>query len=606
MIPKEAGSTVSYPKTTTYTSIKTGETKTVSNYPTQTYLPSKPVPIDTYSGPSMQTATPEEQQHLDTQVAAILGTPEGMELVGTKEQMSAMPAANMGLVPVTETVAVYAPQGAFDTTWADVPVVSFFFPSMTRATTPEEKTAFKQQTMNKTIQYQSLTERTSMSLATVLIGTQAISTPTMAISSIAGVGIGTGLKYGLTGKPLSNQEIIFSAGVGQMGGLLGSDLYHSGIVQKGYSKLAGKLNPEKAMYNRVFESQPKTSLVDRALGKLSPEKALYNRVTRLPGGSKISDSGLLPFKSDSYGGGSGGGYSTVSSGGGFAQQVLYRQAPAIKAPMKNILPTLTIPKQALVASALTGVQTKTIPKTTTKQIPTLVSLPKQQAQAAKTQQVSKQQTELTTSVALTGKLANPFTAFSGRSYYKQKQQQEQAEEETVLSYPKSGLKQPTFTSIIPATTFKPATEIATALKPDLSMFPAFPKTGLSVDVRPSVNVKQGFNLVPKTGNVPSQVSTLTGKTGQLRVQAQKLSVLQQPVSRGGFRYPRGSEFVKPFSNRSLFGKWSPRTHPVKSFDKMLKTFGMGKVPKSVVKLGRMETPRDFPKLFTQKRRRRKR
>jgi hypothetical protein len=55
----------------------------------------------------------------------------------------------------------------------------------------------------------------------------------------------------------------------------------------------------------------------------------------------------------------------------------------------------------------------------------------------------------------------------------------------------------------------------------------------------------------------------------------------------------------------MFGKWFKRTHPVKSWDKMLKTFGVGgKVPKGVTRISRMEVP-SFGKKRKSKRRRKR-
>jgi hypothetical protein len=133
-------------------------------------------------------------------------------------------------------------------------------------------------------------------------------------------------------------------------------------------KIATTLNPERAMYSKVMgEAKAPTSLTEKIIGKIAPERAMISRALTpagLPETSISPSVGKSEFKPYT----NKGEYTPSSSGKSFTEQILYKQASAVKAGMKPMLGTQVyqVPKSIVVAVPVISAQVKAItqaPKT---------------------------------------------------------------------------------------------------------------------------------------------------------------------------------------------------------------------------------------------------
>ena len=250
----------------------------------------------------------------------------------------------------------------------------------------------------------------------------------VAVSTGFGAGVGAVGEYASTGR-FTGEGALTGAAYGAAFGLIGEGARYG--IGKVSSFVRGRL-AEHDLYRRVvgdankqFQGQ-KLTLAERLMSRVSPERAAVNRAIGDSQFKEVSDSSAFytqfekgGFRKVSYQGVE----TTVSAGKSagqlFKQQILYRQASQVKAPMKNF--AFSMPKMAK-GVELAGLQalTKTMrqPRTITR---------KQQA-AAPTMQVRRQQTEFA-SISSLAKPANPFLQFSGKPYY---QPRTRVDEETAM------------------------------------------------------------------------------------------------------------------------------------------------------------------------------
>lgn len=705
MIPKEAG--VSYPAQTTYTSIKTGQTTTVSNYPTP--LPSKPVPIDTYSGPSMQTATPEEQNRLDATVEAILGAPEGTQLVSVEKDYTQTPTQK-GIetsgtpVYVAQYAVTEEPKGLGEQ-------IAAFNPVQWGADFAEQITG--KQMKDKQGFVSNLTGVLGSGVPgvkgtpTQFLGgfVSAFESPVYAVGGLAGVKglpkpptltgglIGSGITSLMGGKLTATEELRYvhenpAYGAGSLAGDIGMSLLLGKAFGKGSELIRGKkvtklaaatekgsmvTTKEGVIAERTTTLLTKTERVPRKFANYLDDMARFTEPTRvdLAGTEKliVKSPGALDVGSKAI--------LSSRKAAPFVEAVKYSSShqPSLlgklgaKLGIKSI-PKITVTEKLLMRPSpttklyetatyservFTGVQMfgkvdSQIYLNFVKNVPPAVaqSFYKQMG-GVTVQQLSKLTglMEVGTNVVSVGGKSSVSAFGAGAAFIKGFQPDTKTITKTfTVPTVKETTKQ------IPTPPFTKQQSVPRSM-PQILYTPVLPKEKSFEEqiqpIYPKVTQDQPFIpfsgptqapktdmvfgggqttiptvSIPRTYPIPTPTQPVMGKVrlggGQKPIEAVTPTLSRLPkvaVPTGhfnlpmmdvpkGFVWPRGSDRTSMRSNRNLFGKWSPRTHNVKSFDKMLKTFGMGKVSKSVVKLGRMETPRDFPKLFTQKKRRRKR
>lgn len=205
------------------------------------------------------------------QVQAIIGTPEGMELVGTKEVLSPFPSANWGVTPKKETVAYYVPKGTFDKTLYSLPIIGNL--PFARASTPVEKELFKQQTLEHGYVHTE-SERSVWGglVMKSMVVIPAVISPVIAAGAIAGVAVGTGVKATLTGQPLTDEEIFISAGIGEVVAV-GVQGVHKGILQPKVSERLSASYKSAAESGKLWEPSPSERIAMKLTGARPHELA---------------------------------------------------------------------------------------------------------------------------------------------------------------------------------------------------------------------------------------------------------------------------------------------------------------------------------------------
>ena len=248
----------------------------------------------------------------------------------------------------------------------------------------------------------------------------------VAVSAGLGAGAGAVSEYAATGE-FTGTGALQGAAYGAAFGLVGEGARYG--ISKVSSFVRGRM-AEHDLYRRVvgdankqFPGQ-KLTLAERLMSRVSPERAAVNRAIGDSQFKEVSDSSAFytqfekgGFRKVSYQGVE----TTVSAGKSagqlFKQQILYRQASQVKAPMKNF--EFSLPK-IRPGVELAGIQAITKQTTRTR-------VPKQQSVQSMIQ-VSRQQTEFA-SINSLAKTANPFLQFSGKPYF---QPRTRVDEETAM------------------------------------------------------------------------------------------------------------------------------------------------------------------------------
>jgi hypothetical protein len=353
-----------------------------------------------------------------------------------------------------------------------------------------------------------------------------VTVPVLGVASIVGVSGGEAVKVGVTGQHLTASEAIMIAGASQL--IAGEGIRAAPFVRQNFNRLMNWASPERALYNRVVNPlepsespvslEPSQGFFEKVTSKVSPERAMYKRV--IGGASEPNvPSDFMPGESRSE----------------WVSQLLVRQAPVQKAAMKPFSLSMQVPKEAYIPVTISTVMAS--PKTAMKQITVTQVVQQREMIRTVTQQVS-----------------NPFLAFSGSPYYRQRQREDT--ETIYLSYPNqrgaSALEQSLMPQSVTKQTYK-AIQVEDLMGTTKQ---AFSQSQMSFQIQ---------------GTRQSQVQVQTQKQVQEQVLGQ--TQMQKNLLRndlfsmgdfdiGGFR-KRGSD---PFG---LFGRYR-REYPIKTSKEMWK------------------------------------
>jgi len=375
-----------------------------------------------------------------------------------------------------------------------------------------------------------------------------VAVPKLGAFALGGLGVAETAKVGITGKHLTVEEAVVAAGVSQLVGYGVMSL--APYAKTAYSKLVGKLSPERAMYQRVVLSQMESkapvgtkSWTEKIMMKVSPERALYGRVVKetLPSTNKIKD---VFF-------GSGGGKQWVQ------QQVLLKQAPIQKAPMKPF----TIAKEPVftLLQAPSAMQL-TIPKTTQKTVTKT---------AQKTAKISVPQLYMTQTVQ--EQVVNPFLQFRGKPYF---QKRKLRPEELLLPIVYPGQTPLATPSSIQSSIQKTFGFQATLAKEMQMQIPTQTFAQQQAPIQMQIPMQKQTQL-------EKQVETQIQKAQQTLI-AEEAKTTQQLKKPTIPYFPLGGGEAGGPSYKRFFGAWFPRKHKVKTWEQQLRTFGLSsKMPKTL-------------------------
>lgn len=369
---------------------------------------------------------------------------------------------------------------------------------------------------------------TGLGLATT--AAVSVGVPLLGAAAVGGVGVAEAGKYGLMRQHLTIEEAVFAAGIAQASVYVAAKA--APYVQRGVSKVADYISPERALYRRVVQENlpEKPGFVERVVGKISPERALYNRV--------IKDVEKPSVPKD-FGTGAGAEYVYKPSASGFAQSVLVKQASVQKAPMKPWFPeqVLQMPKEV----AVSGASVVTIAETS----------------RSATKAVTRQQTALQRSI--TQQVANPFLMYAGKPYYPQQRIREESEM-AILSYPGQSFTPLYKQSQIPI-------RVQNVLNvPTQRQIPIGVQDVLSVPTQSQIFSETQFaNTIQGQKQVEKQIQQQTTSMMQL-------TRAQSPLTQ---RYNLDSSLFLPVGDRrmsdpmGLFGRYK-RVYPIKTAKQVIK------------------------------------
>lgn len=478
-------------------------------------------------------------------------------------------------VTVTKSVSVPAPKP--EPKFLIHSLDPFFGPSVMYdyATAPEwlKKKATYVETYNPE-------ERALTGLGIVTTSAIGVGVPLAGAAGLGAIGVGEGVTRTVFHRDVTIEEAVSLAGIGEIAYIQGSQIARNSIVKNAYENLMGKLSPERTMYNRVIvgpveptnlaetPSIETQSFTDKIMGKLAPERAMYNRNVL---GKILEEEKPTTFEGPAQ-----------TQKGGYAQQLLYKQASIQKTAMKPFLETFTLPKTIIVPSVTTTL------KTTTK---TMKQASSTKAIQKIVQNVGAQQTSLTQTTQQ--QTRNPFLAFPGKPYYMQRTRE--TEEETLFIVYPPGRKNPIAPQISVANINKVASLAGIKARQNLAS-----------------------DMIQNAGLVSRQVSGLLIRQKQItqqvtiQKQIQNLTQIfkqspqtQQRINPKIPSFPLGGGEASTRSSDVLIGKWYPRNRPVKSWDKMLGTFGFKVKSAKLKRLGKMEVP-NIHRIVTGGKKRRKR
>lgn len=350
-----------------------------------------------------------------------------------------------------------------------------------------------------------------------------VAVPMAGVTALGTVGAVATVKGAVRGKALTPEEAISAASAGTI--LYFGAKAFTPYARQFYRSAVSRLDPERALYNRVVLSQQaqQQTLTDKLIGKLSPERALYQRITKTPPSFK-------PEGGEFTGGG--GAQQWVQ------QQVLFKQVAVQKAPMKNFLPTMQVAS-----------------KTVT--VPTQSSIVKEvlKTEPVKaTQKMTIQQRSMTQTVQQ--QVVNPFLVFPGKPFYRKASKEQ--EEYAYIVYPMaSPVATPTQITSPSMLIRQQQRETTTPLLRDL-----LGQTPVA-----------GLNPLQSQSQLTEQI---VGQT-QIQKQIQEQTQIQQQQQRqeqkryydfGGFDLTPGFKRL----SKDIFGKYGRyrRIYPLKTPSQMLK------------------------------------
>lgn len=393
-----------------------------------------------------------------------------------------------------------------------------------------------------------------------------------------------GRQYNRVANTLSPERAMYNRVV------LGQEAQAAATGSSITTKLQEAFNPtEAAMYRRVtgVSSQPtqitptdittpKTTWTQRITTAISPEKALYSRVTGTspkPSSSTFTGGEFKPF----YSSGGKGGLSSV---------LVVKQAPALKAPMKPMPVQL-----AAWETQLTKTEVAPIPKIEPLSLKTEVT-----AFAPKTIQKTTPTTPTTVITAY-----DP-TVYQGTPYLGTRRRQKTEYDQTVLSYPESGLSHPpklseqienAMSQFETGRTRQEVGTIAFQIPSSLSAFAPkqtqqLPKPSTIVTPKSFVGVTPIFDIgqVPKvdTSTVTDTIQRTVQEQGQITTQFSTSKTLTRGIPRGMFEIsvPEGFGRRSPLSLRGA-GR-QKRLYPIVTGEQVLKSiYGKSRQKKSTHK-----------------------